>query len=1621
MIDRAIVVRRLFAAVAIIGLMAGTPVAIADNFVVNDGGWSADNNKGDGICADINNKCTLNAAIEEGNFRSGSHTITFSPAVTKVTLTNALQELRAPFTVTGNAATRTILDGTGVFGCFSLADSGDIPTGHFATGADGSSILNMVIQNCNSDGISANGHGYTFLNNYIGTDASGLLPIANKGHGISVSASRVYSNETNNFLQNLFGSFPVQPLSSTDIATFASQINTLIANALLGPIQIRNNVISGNQKNGVFIFSENLAGTFVASNKIGTDFSGNLALPNGESGIQLVGGAFGNLIGPDNVISGNTKNGIQNDAGAVALPNFVMGNRIGVSATLVGANIGNQLSGISVNSKPDTAVGHLNPAMIAMIIGPANVISDNQGTNNNAFPDVLSGDSAGIIVTGSSSDVKILGNTIGLVEFPPGTPITALDYGNSGDGIIVTVSGVTIGGSSAGQGNVIAGNARHGIVIRGSGVNGTKVLGNSIGVHPALANNLTLGNGADGIHISSASTSFIGGSGATDYNVIAANGRNGVKIRLGNFTNGWANLLQRNLIYGNAVKSAGVGIDLDNVENATNPQHSEIPNNYSNLDQASPVICSGTAGEPAACSGFQAAGDAGGSTRVDWVLTTHGVGTLPTTYRAEFFKINASSDNAATSMTFLGEQTVTTDLAGVISCPGGRCSANINAPSAGGYIVMTVTDATAIPDTLGGGWLAAVKCIVFTNCFVNDTSEFSNVVQAVMIPVSTSTTVTVLKPAGTANATPVASSVYGQAVAVTATVTATSGAVAPTGNVTITAGASSCTAALGSPQSLTSTATCTLAPAPTVAGSPYAVIASYTATPGFNASTSSGAGNGALTVAKAGTTATISAHTPDPSNVNAPIVVSAGVAVTAPGGGTPTGTITVSDGTSNCTITLPATSCNLVPTSAGAKSLTATYAGDANFAGSASAAVSHTVNPTPAAQTSTTVSQVAPQTGVYGQTIAVTVTVTALSGAVGPTGTVAVSAGGSACVATLGAPVALVATGSCNLAPALPVNANPYAVTAAYAGAPAFAPSASSGAGNGSVTVNKATTTAAITAHTPDPSTVNAAIAVTAGVSVTAPGSGTPTGTIIVSDGTVNCTITLPATSCNLTPTTSGAKNLIATYSGDANFNGIASPPVSHTVNPVAAIATSTVVTTVNPAIAVFGQAVSVTASVTAASGASAPTGNVTISAGGSSCSVALGSPVALTSKGTCNLAPSLGVSANAYPVSASYAGNATFAASASSGGGNGSVTINKAATTATISAHTPDPSNVNAPIVVSAGVAVTAPGGGTPTGTITVSDGTSNCTITLPATSCNLVPTSAGAKSLTATYAGDANFAGSASAAVSHTVNPTPAAQTSTTVSQVAPQTGVYGQTIAVTVTVTALSGAVGPTGTVAVSAGGSACVATLGAPVALVATGSCNLAPALPVNANPYAVTAAYAGAPAFAPSASSGAGNGSVTVNKATTTAAITAHTPDPSTVNAAIAVTAGVSVTAPGSGTPTGTIIVSDGTVNCTITLPATSCNLTPTTSGAKNLIATYSGDGNFNGSVSPGVSQTVNPAGPVATTTAVTTVNPAVAVFGQPISVTATVTAAAGATAPTGSVRSASAPIAVRRCSGRRSC
>src|SRR5439155_22284124 len=111
---------------------------------------------------------------------------------------------------------------------------------------------------------------------------------------------------------------------------------------------------------------------------------------------------------------------------------------------------------------------------------------------------------------------------------------------------------------------------------------------------------------------------------------------------------------------------------------------------------------------------------------------------------------------------------------------------------------------------------------------------------------------------------------------------------------------------------------------------------------------------------------------------------------------------------------------------------------------------------------------------------------------------------------------------------------------------------------NLSQTVSKADTTTAITTDLSTATVVGQSYAVAFTVTVSSPGSGTPTGNVTVSDGSQTCIGTVAAGTCNLTSTTATTKTVTASYAGNTNFNSSTSSGVSHTVN---AASTTTTIT----------------------------------------------------------------------------------------------------------------------------------------------------------------------------------------------------------------------------------------------------------------------------------------------------------------------------------------------------------------------------------------------------------------------------------------------------------------------------
>ena len=336
-------------------------------------------------------------------------------------------------------------------------------------------------------------------------------------------------------------------------------------NNIIGGVYASNrNLISGNTSYGINVNGAAAVGNIIQGNLIGSDITGNNRIANSTNGIMFSFGAAGNTVGgavtgAGNLISGNGQCGIYvlSGNGNVIQGNFIGVNRAGTAALF------NTYHGIAIlggstsdpNFSKNTLIGGTNTAS-------RNVISGN-GTN-------------GIAVTGSlkSTGTVIQGNYIGvssngLAKIPNG--LNGITFLNA--------SSNTIGGSIAGAGNLISGNAYQGIYIGDTYAKRNLIQNNLIGVDATGTN--ALGNGQMGVWL----TGYTNVSGNTigPGNIISGNGQEGVRIDSG----AKANLVQGNFIGTDSTGQRSVG----NAQNGVRIQSSG--NNIGGLTTAARNIISG--------------------------------------------------------------------------------------------------------------------------------------------------------------------------------------------------------------------------------------------------------------------------------------------------------------------------------------------------------------------------------------------------------------------------------------------------------------------------------------------------------------------------------------------------------------------------------------------------------------------------------------------------------------------------------------------------------------------------------------------------------------------------------------------------------------------------------------------------------------------------------------------------------------------------------------------------------------------------------------------------------------------------------------------------------------------
>jgi parallel beta-helix repeat protein len=602
-----------------------TGAAIQDNFLVGNGL--------DGATVLGTNNVVAGSLIS-GNGRVG---VFLEPGASQC----VIQDNRIGTNAAGTAALPNALDGVQIFTDFPrLARSNLIRD-------------NLISGNGRSGAFLFQAGEETFSGNFIGTNAAGTAAIPNGADGVTLLNCRVEVELAGNLISGngrsgvLLDRSDDNTVAGNTIGTNAAG-SAALPNALDGVTLLDNstdthiggtgagegNVISGNGRVGVYL--EDTFLTVILGNRIGTDRSGGSAVGNFWDGVTLANGASGNTI-QGNLLSGNGRVGAL--IGGIAGGNVVRGNQIGTNAA-GSAALGNARGGVVVYfGASDNSVG-------GTAAGDGNLIAGNGG------PGVVLGDS------GLVRDNHVAGNTIGGA------------LGNAGDGVLVFDADENfIGGTDAGAGNVISGNARRGVALVGEGAIFNVVRGNRIGT---LADGTTpRGNGSHGVYVAdNAVGNQIGGTAAGAGNVIAFNGGDGVRIGLDpafdTVDAGTGNAVLSNSIHDNV----GLGINLGDKEGVTpndSAGHSG-PNNFQNF----PVLTAVAAG-------------ASGGTDVTFTLDS----TPSTAFRVEFFA-NVAPDPSGfgEGQTFLGAVTATTD-------PSGHVALTAHVPGAvpaGQTVTATATD-----------------------------------------------------------------------------------------------------------------------------------------------------------------------------------------------------------------------------------------------------------------------------------------------------------------------------------------------------------------------------------------------------------------------------------------------------------------------------------------------------------------------------------------------------------------------------------------------------------------------------------------------------------------------------------------------------------------------------------------------------------------------------------------------------------------------------------------------------------------------------------------------------------------------------------------------------------------
>lgn len=385
----------------------------------------------------------------------------------------------------------------------------------------------FTVINTNSSGAGSLPQAILDANANVGTD---IIEFNIASGGLTINPASALPNITepvtiNGRSQPGFVGAPLIELNGTSAGAAVDGLRINTSNCVISALVI--NRFLGDQ-----IEITNGANNIIEGCYLGLNLAGLTDASTGLNGILLTNSPNNTIGGLNatnrNYISGNNQSGI-NLGGASTTNNLVIGNYIGLNVT--NGAVANSADGLRVNAPRNTIGGSAS--------GSRNIISGNTGQ--------------GIEITTAGLATIVRGNYIGTDD--TGT----VDRGNTLDGILSSIGGGIIGGTNAGEGNLISGNAGDGIEFTSVTATNNIVLGNIIGANVTAT--VALANDDNGVLITTSSRSnIVGGILTGEANVIAFNGIDGISVAAAVANTN--NTFRGNSIFSNGTVTGELGIDL---------------------------------------------------------------------------------------------------------------------------------------------------------------------------------------------------------------------------------------------------------------------------------------------------------------------------------------------------------------------------------------------------------------------------------------------------------------------------------------------------------------------------------------------------------------------------------------------------------------------------------------------------------------------------------------------------------------------------------------------------------------------------------------------------------------------------------------------------------------------------------------------------------------------------------------------------------------------------------------------------------------------------------------------------------------------------------------------------